>query len=75
MEPFSSLGLPQVLIFLGGEQLQKEDAMSFRKDEGQGMVEYALIILLIALVLIIVLVIVGSQLSGLYSSIISSFPD
>lgn len=50
--------------------------MSFmRKDEGQGMVEYALIILLIALVLIIVLVIVGSQLSGLYSEIISSFPD
>jgi len=50
--------------------------MSFKtKDGGQGMVEYALIILLIALVLIIVLVIVGSQLSGLYSQIISSFPD
>jgi len=48
--------------------------MSFKaKDEGQGMVEYALIILLIALVLIILLVIVGSQLSGLYSTIISSF--
>ena len=50
--------------------------MSFKaKDEGQGMVEYALIILLIALVLIILLVIVGSQLSGLYSQIISSFPN
>jgi pilus assembly protein Flp/PilA len=44
-------------------------------DEGQGMVEYALIILLIALVLIILLVIVGSQLSGLYSQIISSLPN
>ena len=43
--------------------------------EGQGMVEYALIILLIALVLIIVLLIVGSQASELYSQIISSFPD
>ena len=50
--------------------------MSFNvRDEGQGMVEYALIILLIALVLIILLVIVGSQLSGLYSQIISSFPN
>jgi pilus assembly protein Flp/PilA len=43
-------------------------------EKGQGMVEYALIILLIALVLIILLVIVGSQLSGLYSQIISGFP-
>lgn len=50
--------------------------MNFSKEvKGQGMVEYALIILLIALVLIILLVIVGSQLSGLYSEIISSFPD
>lgn len=50
--------------------------MNFSKEaRGQGMVEYALIILLIALVLIILLVIVGSQLSGLYSEIISSFPD
>jgi len=49
--------------------------MSFKtKDKGQGMVEYALIILLIALVLIILLVMVGSQLSGLYSQIISSLP-
>ena len=45
------------------------------KEKGQGMVEYALIIVLVAVVLIIVLVIVGSQLSGLYSQIISSFPD
>jgi Flp pilus assembly pilin Flp len=45
------------------------------QDGGQGMVEYALIILLIALVLIILLVIVGSQLSGLYSEIISAIPS
>ncbi len=47
----------------------------FSNDQrGQGMVEYALIILLIAIVVIIVLTIMGTQLSLTYSRITSGFP-
>jgi pilus assembly protein Flp/PilA len=42
-----------------------------RKEKGQGMVEYALIIVLVAVVLIIVLALVGSQISNVFSRIIS----
>jgi pilus assembly protein Flp/PilA len=47
----------------------------FQADEhGQGMVEYALILLLIAIVIIIVLTIMGTQLSITYSRIAAGFP-
>jgi pilus assembly protein Flp/PilA len=42
-----------------------------RKEKGQGMVEYALIIVLVAVVLIIVLALVGSQISNVFSKIVS----
>jgi pilus assembly protein Flp/PilA len=41
------------------------------KEKGQGMVEYALIIVLVAVVLIIVLALVGSQISTVFSQIVS----
>jgi pilus assembly protein Flp/PilA len=59
-----------------GKGFIRRTPMSFRtKDEGQGMVEYALLIIFIALVLIIVLALLGSQLSLVFSQLISSFPD
>jgi len=46
--------------------------MKFSRDEkGQGMVEYALIIVLVAVVLIVVLALVGTQISNVFSRIIS----
>ncbi len=41
------------------------------KEKGQGMVEYALIIVLIAIVVIVILAIVGTQISTVFSQIAS----
>jgi pilus assembly protein Flp/PilA len=42
------------------------------KEKGQGMVEYALIIVLIAIVVIIVLTVLGTQISRVFSQISSA---
>lgn len=41
---------------------------------GQGLVEYSLILLLVALALIIVLSIFGTELADVYSNIIDQIP-
>ena len=43
--------------------------------EGQGLVEYALIIAFIAIVVIVALVFFGSRLTTLYSRLASSIPS
>jgi pilus assembly protein Flp/PilA len=40
-------------------------------ERGQGMVEYSLIILLIALVVMVILALIGPQLSNIFSRIAS----
>ena len=42
------------------------------KEEGQGLVEYALILVLIAIVVIIVLTLLGGQVSNIFSTIANS---
>jgi pilus assembly protein Flp/PilA len=44
-----------------------------RREEGQGLVEYALIILLVAVVLVGALTTLGVSLSGLYQQAVSAF--
>jgi pilus assembly protein Flp/PilA len=41
----------------------------FAKEEGQGLVEYALILVLIAIVVIAVLTTLGTKVSGVFSNI------
>ena len=41
------------------------------REEGQGLVEYALILVLIAIVVIIVLTLLGDQVSSVFSNIVS----
>ncbi|HOT91972.1 MAG TPA: Flp family type IVb pilin [Anaerolineae bacterium] len=41
------------------------------REEGQGLVEYALILVLIAIVVIVVLSLLGSQISTIFSQITS----
>ena len=42
---------------------------SFRKEEGQGLAEYALILALIAIVAIVALIFLGGQISEILSTV------
>ncbi len=42
------------------------------REEGQGLVEYALILVLIAIVVIVILGILGTQVSSIFSKISAS---
>jgi pilus assembly protein Flp/PilA len=42
------------------------------REEGQGLVEYALILVLVALVVIVILVLLGPAIGNMYSNIVSS---
>jgi len=44
------------------------------EDTGQGLVEYALILLFIAIAIIIVLSIFGTELADVYSNIVDNIP-
>lgn len=44
------------------------------EDTGQGLVEYALILLFIALAIIIILSIFGTELADVYSNIVDNIP-
>ena len=45
----------------------------FMKEEGQGLVEYGLILVLIMVVVVAVLTVFGGKVSNMYSSINSGF--
>ena len=48
--------------------------MLFRKDaSAQGMVEYGLIMMLVALIVILLLVVMGPAVGNLYSNIVANF--
>jgi len=44
------------------------------RERGQGLVEYGLILLLIALVVLVALTVFGQSVSALYSQVVSSWP-
>jgi pilus assembly protein Flp/PilA len=45
-----------------------------RKERGQGMVEYALLIVLLAVVIVFMVVVMGTSVSNMYSKIVADFP-
>lgn len=46
--------------------------MLFNKSRGQGLVEYALLILLVALLLIVLLYVFGEGIGNFYSNIVAN---
>ncbi|WP_376789840.1 Flp family type IVb pilin [Thermoflexus sp.] len=47
----------------------------FRREVGQGLIEYALLALLIALAALVAITVFGQAVSGLYSQILSRWPS
>jgi len=45
-----------------------------KKERGQGMVEYALLIVLLAIVVVFMIDLMGTAVSNMYSSIVQAFP-
>jgi pilus assembly protein Flp/PilA len=45
-----------------------------RRSAGQGMVEYALVLMLVALVIIVIMTVLGTHVSHLYSNIANGIP-
>jgi pilus assembly protein Flp/PilA len=45
-----------------------------RIERGQGMVEYALLIVLLAIVVIFMIQVMGTAVSNMYSNIVVAFP-
>jgi pilus assembly protein Flp/PilA len=45
-----------------------------QSEEGQGLVEYALILVLVAVVVIVVLVVLGPTVGNLFSNVITNLP-
>ncbi|NJD59560.1 MAG: pilus assembly protein [Anaerolineales bacterium] len=46
----------------------------YKKERGQGMVEYALLIVLIALVVVTLIAVMGTAVSKMYQDITTAFP-
>ncbi len=59
--------LRQTLLVFGGG-LPRGDG----RDRGQGLVEYALLLILVAVVMVALLVVLGPGLQNIYSNIIQS---
>ena len=60
--------------YLGLREMARRplDRGDFRREQGQGMVEYALILVLIAVVVVLILTTVGKQVKNVFSNISST---
>jgi pilus assembly protein Flp/PilA len=45
--------------------------LTFKNNTGQGLVEYALILVLVAIVVIVILALLGPAIGGVFSTLIS----
>jgi pilus assembly protein Flp/PilA len=45
------------------------------REEGQGMTEYGITIVLVAIIIVAILTILGPQIGNMFSRVTSGFPD
>jgi pilus assembly protein Flp/PilA len=55
-----------------GKEMMRRISGWLRRDEGQGLVEYALIIALVALAVIAALTLLGGGIGGIFTNIVAS---
>ena len=46
-----------------------------RNEKGQGLLEYALVLVLVAIAIVAILTLLGPQIGNLYSRLITAIPD
>jgi pilus assembly protein Flp/PilA len=46
--------------------------MFFAKEKGQGLVEYALILVLVAIVVIVVVTLLGTSITGVFQNVVNA---
>jgi pilus assembly protein Flp/PilA len=63
-----------IMAYEKGRSLKNRVASIFKQEEGQGMVEYALIIGLISIVAIVALGAIGDKLGPMFQKIADSLP-
>ena len=54
------------------ENLMRRILATGRAQEGQGMVEYALILVLVSIVVIVILLTMGQQISNVFSNVVTA---
>jgi pilus assembly protein Flp/PilA len=61
------------ILFTGIFQKEVKKMVFPHVDKGQGLVEYALIIALIAIVIVVILTLFGQQIANLYENVVAGF--
>jgi pilus assembly protein Flp/PilA len=51
---------------------RRNPAMFFAKEKGQGLVEYALILVLVAIVVIVVVALLGNSITNVFQNIVNA---
>jgi Flp pilus assembly pilin Flp len=59
-------------MWVNGDRKGGATVILLPREEGQGLTEYALILLFIALVVVLVLLAFGPMLGGMYSSVVEA---
>jgi pilus assembly protein Flp/PilA len=56
----------------GGESRLRRQTIESRDQTGQGMVEYALILVLVSIVVIVILITMGNQIANVFSNVVAA---
>jgi pilus assembly protein Flp/PilA len=56
----------------GGESRLSHQPIESRRQSGQGMVEYALILVLVSIVVIVILLTMGNQIQNVFSNVVAA---
>ena len=55
-----------------GELIRRQVERVIRSERGQGMVEYALILVLVSIVVIVILLTMGNQINNVFSNVVAA---